>query len=147
MISKPECEKNRKTFKAQLAKLSCFGEHLHTFPISYLLNMCLLICMKLIIWIPASLGDVGDVCRKGFLQHWLMQLLNFFFFWQSYGKGARRKNRFKGSDGSTSSDTTSNSFVRQVCVFQLLEDWMTCWCLIYFFGKLSNQRVVLWSEK
>ncbi|KAF6129089.1 calcium voltage-gated channel auxiliary subunit beta 2 [Phyllostomus discolor] len=32
---------------------------------------------------------------------------------QSYGKGARRKNRFKGSDGSTSSDTTSNSFVRQ----------------------------------
>ncbi|XP_069067869.1 voltage-dependent L-type calcium channel subunit beta-2 isoform X5 [Pleurodeles waltl] len=32
---------------------------------------------------------------------------------QIYGKGARRKNRFKGSDGSTSSDTTSNSFVRQ----------------------------------
>ncbi|XP_077347040.1 voltage-dependent L-type calcium channel subunit beta-2 isoform X2 [Lithobates pipiens] len=32
---------------------------------------------------------------------------------QTYGKGARRKNRFKGSDGSTSSDTTSNSFVRQ----------------------------------
>ncbi|XP_064300808.1 voltage-dependent L-type calcium channel subunit beta-2 isoform X3 [Phalacrocorax carbo] len=32
---------------------------------------------------------------------------------QSFGKGARRKNRFKGSDGSTSSDTTSNSFVRQ----------------------------------
>ncbi|XP_060515198.1 voltage-dependent L-type calcium channel subunit beta-2 isoform X1 [Panthera onca] len=32
---------------------------------------------------------------------------------QSYGRGARRKNRFKGSDGSTSSDTTSNSFVRQ----------------------------------
>ncbi|XP_074122898.1 voltage-dependent L-type calcium channel subunit beta-2 isoform X8 [Sminthopsis crassicaudata] len=32
---------------------------------------------------------------------------------QVYGKGARRKNRFKGSDGSTSSDTTSNSFVRQ----------------------------------
>ncbi|KAF7245858.1 Voltage-dependent L-type calcium channel subunit beta-2, partial [Varanus komodoensis] len=31
----------------------------------------------------------------------------------SYSKGARRKNRFKGSDGSTSSDTTSNSFVRQ----------------------------------
>ncbi|XP_018419806.1 PREDICTED: voltage-dependent L-type calcium channel subunit beta-2 isoform X3 [Nanorana parkeri] len=31
----------------------------------------------------------------------------------TYGKGARRKNRFKGSDGSTSSDTTSNSFVRQ----------------------------------
>ncbi|XP_053081337.1 voltage-dependent L-type calcium channel subunit beta-2 isoform X6 [Acinonyx jubatus] len=31
----------------------------------------------------------------------------------SYGRGARRKNRFKGSDGSTSSDTTSNSFVRQ----------------------------------
>ncbi|KAM5234900.1 voltage-dependent L-type calcium channel subunit beta-2 isoform 6-T6 [Ctenodactylus gundi] len=31
----------------------------------------------------------------------------------SYGKGAGRKNRFKGSDGSTSSDTTSNSFVRQ----------------------------------
>uniref|UniRef100_A0A8D2DB01 Voltage-dependent L-type calcium channel subunit beta-2 n=1 Tax=Sciurus vulgaris TaxID=55149 RepID=A0A8D2DB01_SCIVU len=31
----------------------------------------------------------------------------------SYGKGARKKNRFKGSDGSTSSDTTSNSFVRQ----------------------------------
>ncbi|KAF4800638.1 voltage-dependent L-type calcium channel subunit beta-2-like protein [Turdus rufiventris] len=33
---------------------------------------------------------------------------------QSYAKGARRKNRFKGSDGSTSSDTTSNSFVRQI---------------------------------
>ncbi|KAM6214747.1 voltage-dependent L-type calcium channel subunit beta-2 isoform 2-T2 [Rhynchocyon petersi] len=32
---------------------------------------------------------------------------------QTYAKGARRKNRFKGSDGSTSSDTTSNSFVRQ----------------------------------
>ncbi|XP_036737051.2 voltage-dependent L-type calcium channel subunit beta-2 isoform X10 [Manis pentadactyla] len=32
---------------------------------------------------------------------------------QSYGKGARRKHRLKGSDGSTSSDTTSNSFVRQ----------------------------------
>ncbi|KAL4635260.1 voltage-dependent L-type calcium channel subunit beta-2 isoform X1 [Arapaima gigas] len=32
----------------------------------------------------------------------------------SHGKGARRKSRFKGSDGSTSSDTTSNSFVRQV---------------------------------
>uniref|UniRef100_A0A4W5LN46 Uncharacterized protein n=1 Tax=Hucho hucho TaxID=62062 RepID=A0A4W5LN46_9TELE len=33
---------------------------------------------------------------------------------QSHGKGARRKGRFKGSDGSTSSDTTTNSFVRQV---------------------------------
>ncbi|XP_055737132.1 voltage-dependent L-type calcium channel subunit beta-2-like isoform X1 [Salvelinus fontinalis] len=32
---------------------------------------------------------------------------------QSHGKGARRKGRFKGSDGSTSSDTTANSFVRQ----------------------------------
>ncbi|XP_045066489.1 voltage-dependent L-type calcium channel subunit beta-2-like isoform X6 [Coregonus clupeaformis] len=32
---------------------------------------------------------------------------------QSYGKGAQRKSRFKGSDGSTSSDTTTNSFVRQ----------------------------------
>ncbi|XP_071271486.1 voltage-dependent L-type calcium channel subunit beta-2-like isoform X6 [Salvelinus alpinus] len=32
---------------------------------------------------------------------------------QSNGKGARRKGRFKGSDGSTSSDTTTNSFVRQ----------------------------------
>ncbi|XP_036791246.1 voltage-dependent L-type calcium channel subunit beta-2 isoform X4 [Oncorhynchus mykiss] len=31
----------------------------------------------------------------------------------SHGKGARRKGRFKGSDGSTSSDTTTNSFVRQ----------------------------------
>uniref|UniRef100_A0A8C8EPU8 Voltage-dependent L-type calcium channel subunit beta-2 n=1 Tax=Oncorhynchus tshawytscha TaxID=74940 RepID=A0A8C8EPU8_ONCTS len=31
----------------------------------------------------------------------------------SHGKGARRKGRFKGSDGSTSSDTTNNSFVRQ----------------------------------
>ncbi|KAM6161841.1 voltage-dependent L-type calcium channel subunit beta-2 isoform 8-T8 [Erethizon dorsatum] len=31
----------------------------------------------------------------------------------THGKGARRKSRFKGSDGSTSSDTTSNSFVRQ----------------------------------
>ncbi|XP_043546336.1 voltage-dependent L-type calcium channel subunit beta-2-like isoform X7 [Chiloscyllium plagiosum] len=32
---------------------------------------------------------------------------------QMSGKGAIRKNRFKGSDGSTSSDTTSNSYVRQ----------------------------------
>uniref|UniRef100_A0A6Q2Y3A8 Voltage-dependent L-type calcium channel subunit beta-2 n=1 Tax=Esox lucius TaxID=8010 RepID=A0A6Q2Y3A8_ESOLU len=32
---------------------------------------------------------------------------------QSHGKGARRKGRFKGSGGSTSSDTTTNSFVRQ----------------------------------
>nr|XP_015209991.1 PREDICTED: voltage-dependent L-type calcium channel subunit beta-2 isoform X8 [Lepisosteus oculatus] len=32
---------------------------------------------------------------------------------QPHGKGARRKGRLKGSDGSTSSDTTSNSFVRQ----------------------------------
>ncbi|GCC20973.1 hypothetical protein chiPu_0000145 [Chiloscyllium punctatum] len=33
---------------------------------------------------------------------------------QMSGKGAIRKNRFKGSDGSTSSDTTSNSYVRQI---------------------------------
>ncbi|KAM8730936.1 voltage-dependent L-type calcium channel subunit beta-2a isoform 3-T3 [Acanthopagrus schlegelii] len=32
---------------------------------------------------------------------------------QSHSKGARRKGRFKGSDGSTSSDTTTNSLVRQ----------------------------------
>ncbi|XP_072910714.1 voltage-dependent L-type calcium channel subunit beta-2-like isoform X6 [Hemitrygon akajei] len=32
---------------------------------------------------------------------------------QYSGRGAIRKNRFKGSEGSTSSDTTSNSFVRQ----------------------------------
>ncbi|XP_005798623.2 voltage-dependent L-type calcium channel subunit beta-2 isoform X5 [Xiphophorus maculatus] len=32
---------------------------------------------------------------------------------QTQGKGARRKGRFKGSDGSTSSDTTTNSLVRQ----------------------------------
>ncbi|KAJ8414305.1 hypothetical protein AAFF_G00051750 [Aldrovandia affinis] len=32
----------------------------------------------------------------------------------SQGKYAKRKSRFKRSDGSTSSDTTSNSFVRQV---------------------------------
>ncbi|XP_075436270.1 voltage-dependent L-type calcium channel subunit beta-1 [Ascaphus truei] len=31
-------------------------------------------------------------------------------------KYAKRKSRFKRSDGSTSSDTTSNSFVRQVRV-------------------------------
>jgi hypothetical protein len=30
------------------------------------------------------------------------------------GKYSKRKGRFKRSDGSTSSDTTSNSFVRQV---------------------------------
>jgi len=30
------------------------------------------------------------------------------------GKYSKRKSRFKRSDGSTSSDTTSNSFVRQV---------------------------------
>lgn len=33
---------------------------------------------------------------------------------RSQGKYAKRKSRFKRSDGSTSSDTTSNSFVRQV---------------------------------
>ncbi|KAJ4925050.1 hypothetical protein JOQ06_017788 [Pogonophryne albipinna] len=32
---------------------------------------------------------------------------------QSQSKGGRRKGRFKGSDGSTSSDTTTNSLVRQ----------------------------------
>ncbi|XP_072544141.1 voltage-dependent L-type calcium channel subunit beta-1-like isoform X1 [Salminus brasiliensis] len=32
---------------------------------------------------------------------------------QSHGRKMRRKGRFKGSDGSTSSDTTNNSFVRQ----------------------------------
>ncbi|XP_076828683.1 voltage-dependent L-type calcium channel subunit beta-1-like isoform X2 [Brachyhypopomus gauderio] len=32
---------------------------------------------------------------------------------QSHGRKARRKGRFKGSDESTSSDTTNNSFVRQ----------------------------------
>ncbi|MEQ2280967.1 hypothetical protein AMECASPLE_025596, partial [Ameca splendens] len=32
---------------------------------------------------------------------------------QAQSKGARRKGRFKGSDGSTSSDTTTNSLVRQ----------------------------------
>ncbi|XP_068604115.1 voltage-dependent L-type calcium channel subunit beta-2a [Brachionichthys hirsutus] len=32
---------------------------------------------------------------------------------QSHGKGARRKGRFEGSDGSSSSDTTTNSLVRQ----------------------------------
>ncbi|XP_041100300.1 voltage-dependent L-type calcium channel subunit beta-2-like isoform X4 [Polyodon spathula] len=32
---------------------------------------------------------------------------------QAHGKGARRKGQLKGSDESTSSDTTSNSFVRQ----------------------------------
>uniref|UniRef100_A0A8B9HXM0 Voltage-dependent L-type calcium channel subunit beta-2 n=1 Tax=Astyanax mexicanus TaxID=7994 RepID=A0A8B9HXM0_ASTMX len=31
----------------------------------------------------------------------------------SHGRKMRRKGRFKGSDGSTSSDTTNNSFVRQ----------------------------------
>lgn len=35
-------------------------------------------------------------------------------FWIPQGKYAKRKSRFKRSDGSTSSDTTSNSFVRQV---------------------------------
>ncbi|KAK1885255.1 Voltage-dependent L-type calcium channel subunit beta-2 [Dissostichus eleginoides] len=33
---------------------------------------------------------------------------------QSQSKGGRRKGRFKGSDGSTSSDTTTNSLVRQM---------------------------------
>ncbi|XP_064805052.1 voltage-dependent L-type calcium channel subunit beta-2-like isoform X5 [Oncorhynchus masou masou] len=37
----------------------------------------------------------------------------FLLLLKSHGKGARRKGRFKGSDGSTSSDTTTNSFVRQ----------------------------------
>ncbi|XP_066536430.1 voltage-dependent L-type calcium channel subunit beta-2a isoform X3 [Hoplias malabaricus] len=32
---------------------------------------------------------------------------------QPHGRKMRRKGRFKGSDGSTSSDTTNNSFVRQ----------------------------------
>ncbi|XP_014830582.1 PREDICTED: voltage-dependent L-type calcium channel subunit beta-1 isoform X2 [Poecilia mexicana] len=44
----------------------------------------------------------------------MIQLSFFFFFPQSFqGKYAKRKSRFKRSDGSTSSDTTSNSFVRQ----------------------------------
>ncbi|GCC17256.1 hypothetical protein chiPu_0017500 [Chiloscyllium punctatum] len=38
------------------------------------------------------------------------------------GKYAKRKSRFKRSDGSTSSDTTSNSFVRQsfqpICILK-----------------------------
>lgn len=34
--------------------------------------------------------------------------------WLLQGKYSKRKGRFKRSDGSTSSDTTSNSFVRQV---------------------------------
>lgn len=69
------------------------------------------------------------VCGVCFFLWFLFCLFCCFFFSplsQSYGKGARRKNRFKGSDGSTSSDTTSNSFVRQVCVFQLLRDGVTC---------------------
>ncbi|XP_042163069.1 voltage-dependent L-type calcium channel subunit beta-1-like isoform X5 [Oncorhynchus tshawytscha] len=33
--------------------------------------------------------------------------------WETTGKYSKRKSRFKRSDGSTSSDTTSNSFVRQ----------------------------------
>ncbi|XP_051909838.1 voltage-dependent L-type calcium channel subunit beta-2a isoform X2 [Hippocampus zosterae] len=36
-----------------------------------------------------------------------------FVFLKSLSKGACRKGRFKGSDGSTSSDTTTASFVRQ----------------------------------
>lgn len=35
-------------------------------------------------------------------------------FFPPQGKYSKRKSRFKRSDGSTSSDTTSNSFVRQV---------------------------------
>nr|KAF6391431.1 calcium voltage-gated channel auxiliary subunit beta 2 [Pipistrellus kuhlii] len=51
---------------------------------------------------------------------------------QSYGKGARRKNRFKGSDGSTSSDTTSNSFVRQI--LEVLFVWLVgCLLFVCFF--------------
>uniref|UniRef100_A0A8B9JDL8 Voltage-dependent L-type calcium channel subunit beta-2 n=1 Tax=Astyanax mexicanus TaxID=7994 RepID=A0A8B9JDL8_ASTMX len=41
-----------------------------------------------------------------------LQLLHLFIF-HSHGRKMRRKGRFKGSDGSTSSDTTNNSFVRQ----------------------------------
>lgn len=70
---------------------------------------------------PASLGDIGDACTESFLCNTnavlLIIVIIIIIFLQSYGKGARRKNRFKGSDGSTSSDTTSNSFVRQVCCF------------------------------
>lgn len=40
--------------------------------------------------------------------------LHAALWFQSHGRGARRKGRFKGSDGSTSSDTTTNSLVRQV---------------------------------
>lgn len=54
-----------------------------------------------------------------------------FLFFQSYGKGARRKNRFKGSDGSTSSDTTSNSFVRQV------RGLLNSWCGEVYLSEFS----------
>lgn len=55
-------------------------------------------------------------CKRGFRArtncHGCNTISCSFFLAQ--GKYAKRKSRFKRSDGSTSSDTTSNSFVRQV---------------------------------
>ncbi|KYO46765.1 hypothetical protein Y1Q_0014378 [Alligator mississippiensis] len=64
---------------------------------------------------------------------------------QSYGKGARRKNRFKGSDGSTSSDTTSNSFVRQGhhSLIHHLEKNTRSTCAVFKSSHLSTMDVII----
>ncbi|EAW86198.1 hCG1817875, partial [Homo sapiens] len=71
-------------------------------------------CLRFLEKVSFAAGccEIGDVsCRRWAMTRWFLRF--YVRLQQSYGKGARRKNRFKGSDGSTSSDTTSNSFVRQ----------------------------------
>ncbi|CAG10205.1 unnamed protein product, partial [Tetraodon nigroviridis] len=67
----------------------------------------------------------------------------------SHSRGARRKGRFKGSDGSTSSDTTTNSLVRQTwsqAVRMLLPDSGACETAVPFSPPRSPScRAVGWA--
>lgn len=73
----------------------------------HILRLCLQTRLSL-------LEDVGINLNRA-PRVWLVPLF-VFSLGLSQGKYAKRKSRFKRSDGSTSSDTTSNSFVRQVNV-------------------------------